>query len=269
MVTDMATVMVMRNQKNNEEHLSTDFMISFFTGKKNILHTGLLEKMGDIHCHLLPGVDDGVKTEDEAIDSFIALREMGVRSFILTPHVMEEISNNTRTVLEGHFNCFLSKVPEGVEVRLAAEYMLDANFLTHMKDGLLSMGDNFVLVETSYLSPPPEMQDMIYEILLNGYQPILAHPERYVYMTDKDYVRWKQAGCKFQLNLLSLSGYYGRSALLSARKLIKKGFYDFVGSDFHNLKKYKEGLKHLYLSSSERKEIEKLLVNNQNLMGDS
>lgn len=244
-------------------------MISFFTGKKNIFHTGLLENMRDIHCHLLPDVDDGVKTEEEAIGSFIALREMGVGSFILTPHVMEDMSNNTRTVLEGHFNRLLSKVPEGVEVRLAAEYMLDANFLTHMKEGLLSMGDNFVLVETSYLSPPPEMQDMIYEILLNGYQPILAHPERYVYMADKDYVRWKQVGCKFQLNLLSLSGYYGKFALLSARKLIKKGFYDFVGSDLHNLKKYKEGLKHLYLSSSERKEIEKLLVNNQNLMGDS
>ena len=125
------------------------------------------------------------------------------------------------------------------------------------------MGGSHVLVETSYLSAPPDMRQLLYEVVLAGYTPVIAHPERYVYMEGGGYGKWKEAGCKFQLNLLSLGGYYGRYAYGVSHKLLKKGMYDYAGTDFHNLKKHMRGMEHLLLTSSEQKLVRGLLENNE------
>lgn len=240
-------------------------LLSIFTGNKNIKQTGLLDGMTDVHCHLLPGVDDGVQTEEESLSSLQDLQGMGVRRFFLTPHVMEEMSQNNRSFLQTCFDRFKVKVPAGIEVKLAAEYMLDAAFRSHMEEGLLTMGDRHVLVETSYLSAPPDMQTMLYEVVLNGYTPIIAHPERYIYMERDNYTLLKSTGYKLQLNLLSLSGFYGRRAYENSRYLLKSGMYDYTGSDFHNLDRHQRGLSDLSLDRAGQKELKRILDNNKGL----
>ncbi len=237
-------------------------MFSLFSRKRNILDTDLLANKTDIHCHLLPGVDDGVRTEAEAVASLKALNESGIARFVFTPHVMEEMPDNTACRLQQRFESFRALVPSGIEVRLAAEYMLDGCFRNHLESGLLSMGGGHVLVETSYLSASPDMRQLLYEVVLAGYTPVIAHPERYVYMEGGGYGKWKEAGCKFQLNLLSLGGYYGRYACEVSHKLLKRGMYDYAGTDFHNLKKHSRGMEHLQLTASEQKQVRGLLENN-------
>ncbi len=237
-------------------------MFSLFSRKRNILDTGLLANKTDVHCHLLPGVDDGVRTEAEAVASLRALNESGIARFIFTPHVMEEMPDNTARYLQQRFEAFHMLIPSGIEVKLAAEYMLDARFRSHLETGLLSMGGRSVLVETSYLSAPPDVDAMLYEIALAGYTPVIAHPERYVYMEGEGYNKWKAVGCALQLNLLSLGGYYGKYAYEVSHKLLKRGMYDYTGTDFHNLKKHNWGMEHLQLTASEQKQVRGLLENN-------
>lgn len=240
-------------------------MLSLFSRKKNILRTNLLDGMTDVHCHLLPGVDDGVQTKVEALEAILTLSEMGIRRFFLTPHVMEEIPRNNRQYLEEQFGMFKEKLPANIEMKLAAEYMLDIAFSTHLKEGLLTMGDKHVLVETSYLSPPPDMQGMLYELIVTGYIPVIAHPERYLYMKRATYSELKEKGCRLQLNLLSLSGFYGGPAYENSVYLLKNNFYDYVGSDFHNLNKHRRGLAGLSLDRRQQMAIRQLLNNNNSL----
>lgn len=241
-------------------------MFSWLSPKRNILQNGLLRGMTDVHSHLLPGVDDGVASEAAALSALTFLKkEVGVKRVYLTPHIMGDLPSNCPPQLKTRFDTFQQKVPEGIEVRLAGEYMLDAAFREQMKEGLLAMSGGHVLVETSYLSPPSELTDMLYEISLEGYTPIVAHPERYVYMTDTYRYRLKEKGCKFQMNLMSLCGTYGKGSMACATALLNRGFYDYVGSDFHDLDIYRHSLKHLYLTQKQKKRIETLLENNRTL----
>lgn len=236
-------------------------ILRIFNRKRNISDTALLEGMTDIHCHILPGVDDGVKTMEESVESLQRLQQTGVRQFYLTPHIMSDLGNEEPD-LQVRFRELQEAAPEGIELRLAAEYMLDKGFERHREHGLLAMKDRHVLVETSYMSPPPEMQEMLYEAELSGYQVILAHPERYAYMEKEDYLELKKKGVGLQMNLLSLGGYYGRSAQKKCQALLKLGIYDYIGSDFHSLKKHNYGLSLLNLTSTQIKQIGMLLENN-------
>ena len=115
----------------------------------------------------------------------------------------------------------------------------------------------------SIMSPPPDLMEILYSLTLKGYTPIIAHPERYVYMTSKDYERLKAKGYRFQLNYLSLAGFYGKPAYIKAHELLKKQMYDYTGSDCHNLDKHRWGLAHLELTNSEIEMLSKLLANNK------
>lgn len=241
-------------------------MFSWLYPKKNSLKSGLLQGMTDIHSHLLPGVDDGIPTQAEAIRALAFLREeVGVQRIYLTPHIMGDWPRNRPAELKERFSFFLQTAPLGVEYRLAAEYMLDAGFRSQMTEGLLAMAGRHVLVETSYLSSPPDLERMLYEISLEGYTPILAHPERYVYMSDEQRFFLKDQGYKFQMNLMSLAGTYGKGPLACASSLLKQGFYDFIGSDFHKLHVYRQSLEHLYLNAAQKKAIGRLKENNEML----
>lgn len=240
-------------------------MFSWFHTKKKNVYAALFEGMTDVHTHLLPGVDDGSQHTADSVEILRFMRELGVKRVYLTPHVMADLPENTPEALRIAYEAFLPDCPPGLELQLAAEYMLDAGFASLMEKGLLTMSARHVLVETSYLAPPLGMKDILYDLSLAGYQPVIAHPERYRYMRESDYHKWKDRGCKLQLNLFSLSGSYGLAAERNACYLLKQGLYDYFGSDVHQPDDYRKSLTHLSPSRSQLKELERLAANNQTL----
>jgi tyrosine-protein phosphatase YwqE len=240
-------------------------MFSWFHPKKKNVYAALFEGMTDVHTHLLPGVDDGSQHVDDSVEILRFMWELGVRRVYLTPHIMADLPENTPEALRTRFDAFLNDCPSGLELQLAAEYMLDAGFAPLVGRGLLAMSARHVLVETSYLSPPPGLNDILYDLSLAGYQPVLAHPERYRYMRETDYRKWKDKGCKLQLNLFSLSGAYGLAAERNACFLLKQGLYDYLGSDVHQLDDYRESLHCLSPTRSQLNELERLVANNHTL----
>lgn len=240
-------------------------LLDFLISKQDIHTSGLLRGMTDTHSHLLPGVDDGVQTEEESLKALQVLKMMGINCIWLTPHVMDVMPANYKESFKKAFTSLLSKKTKDIKIQLAAEYMIDANFYTHLEQGLLTYSDRKVLVETSYAAPPFNLEEMLYELNLEGYTPVIAHPERYNYMSDNFYHQMKKKGYLFQMNLLSITGYYGRTAAKKTAYFLKKGYYDFVGSDIHNLKKFKKGLERISLTKREIVAIRKLMDNNHHM----
>lgn len=197
----------------------------------------------DIHSHLLPGIDDGAQTIEDTFFLIGGLQNIGFQQSITTPHIMKSVWDNTKSGIENKLKTTqesLGKNQIKYPLKAAAEYLLDDNFmkLFHEDVPLLTLKDNYVLVEMSYLNPPIQLYDLIFELQVAGYQPVLAHPERYTfYHHDFDqYNRLKHAGCLFQLNLLSTVGYYGENIIKITDRLLKTGMIDYVGSDVHHQK---------------------------------
>lgn len=195
----------------------------------------------DIHSHLLPGIDDGATTIEDTISLITELKSIGVKEFITTPHIINSVWNNTKQSIELTYKNTITKLDsenEKVVLKAAAEYMFDSFFYDLLKkeEPLLTLKDNYILVEMSYVNPPLQLYDFIFELQIAGYIPVLAHPERYIfYHTNfNEYYKLKKAGCLFQLNLLSTVGYYGKEVAIVTQKLLDKDMYDFVGSDVHH-----------------------------------
>lgn len=197
----------------------------------------------DMHSHLLPGLDDGVKTLETSVAFIRQLHNLGYTKLICTPHILSDIYPNTRqTILPKLFEVREALQKEGIPVKLeaAAEYMMDHDFselIEHSKkEDLLTIHDHYILVEMSYLAASPNVENMIFNLRMLGLQPILAHPERYSYYHHQfsQYERFKELGCKLQMNLLSLSGGYGPQVKRIAEKLLKRNMIDFVGTDMHH-----------------------------------
>lgn len=229
-------------------------LFTFPFKKKSLLEAGVLRGMTDYHSHLLPGVDDGVRTEEEFLAALRFMRDIGVKKVLLTPHVMENYPENNRDSLRKRLDC-VSKGIDGdlPEVVLAAEYMLDSSFTNHLKDGLLTFEGNNVLLETSYMAPPIDMRGMIFDVMANGYSVVLAHPERYSYMDEEDYLSLAENNVVFQLNLMSLSGFYGAAPYKKALFLLERGLYGFAGSDCHNVAAYDKALHAIKLPAKHMK----------------
>lgn len=191
----------------------------------------------DWHSHILPGVDDGVKTTDDSIAILSRMERAGIRKVWLTPHIMEDIPNATEFLRE-RFKSLLKVYGGGIIIRLAAENMIDALFEERLKSGdMLPIGEkrDMLLVETSYFNAPIGLYDIFEKIKSDGFHPLMAHPERYTYVDDiGEYSAWKEMGVRFQLNILSLVGHYGPEAKHKAEELLKKDMYDFVGTDLHH-----------------------------------
>ena len=207
----------------------------FRKNRETFAESGILQGFTDWHCHILPGVDDGIRTMDEALQVLAEYGRLGVSEAWLTPHIMEDIPNTTDALRERFAE--LKAAYEGpVRLHLAAENMLDSLFEERFEaDDLLPIGPqgDHLLVETSYFSPPANFHSLLGRIKSRGYYPVLAHPERYVYMDIGDYRALKEAGVRFQLNLPSLYGHYGEEAKKKAERLRKEGWYDFEGTDLH------------------------------------
>ncbi|MEP0266465.1 CpsB/CapC family capsule biosynthesis tyrosine phosphatase [Dokdonia sp.] len=192
----------------------------------------------EMHCHILPGIDDGSKdisTSLTLIDKYISL---GCSRIIATPHTMHGIYDNTPTTIESSYNSIKNQIPTDVKVSFSSEYMIDDNFdkLLEAKE-ILPLHKTYVLIEMSYFQPPENIKEQIFKIGTLGYIPVLAHPERYAYYNNKldVFQDFKSRGCLLQLNALSLSEHYGESCQKAALKLLKDGMYDFIGIDTHRI----------------------------------
>lgn len=215
-----------------------------FSTKRSLEEAGILRGWTDWHSHILPGVDDGIRTQEQSLKVLAFYAEAGVTDVWLTPHVMEDIPN-TPAALKERFSVLKSAYAGPVRLHLAAEHMLDNLFQERFEAGeLLPLGPEgkHLLVETSYFNPPMDLWDILERIRARGLQPVLAHPERYVYMEGKDYRRLKEMRVLFQLNLLSLAGLYGPGAARRAEILLEAGMYDLCGSDLHRLGAVREAL---------------------------
>ncbi len=245
-------------------------LLNLFGTKKSYLKSGLLYGMTDIHSHILPGVDDGIKTYEKSVKTLHWLKEKGIRRMYLTPHVMSDLQKNTRIYLTEQFDAFIKRLEEDkVEdipvLKLGAEYMLEAAFEKHREEGLITYADRHVLVETSYMLPPAGFTRILEKLMEDGYSPILAHPERYNYMDEHDYKYLKSQGVLFQLNYLSLTGTYGQYAKEKGAQLLKNGYYDYAGSDFHHLKHHKNSFTAKTLTRKQQLAIRELFENNNRL----
>lgn len=201
----------------------------------------LLEGFVDIHNHILPGIDDGAKNTDESLNLIKKLMGLGIKQFIPTPHIMQDFYPNTFETIGDSYQKLLETLPrkilKDITINPAAEYMLDNNFDVLLEtESLYPLKGTYILVEMSYLQAPINLEDTIYKLITKGYTPVLAHPERYSFYHRKFeyYKKLKNLGCLFQLNLLSLGNYYGRSVEKVALDLLDDQLIDFVGSDVHN-----------------------------------
>lgn len=197
-----------------------------------------MEGFSDCHCHLLPGVDDGVKKIDETLRILERWGALGMSEVWLTPHIMEDFPNKPAD-LTAEFQRLKDAYTGNISLHLAAENMLDNLFSARFaQKELLPIGTEKVhlLVETSYYNPPMDMEGVLDNIRRQGYRPILAHPERYQYMTMSDYKKWKQKGVLFQLNVPSLVGAYGPEVKRKAEQLLDREMYDYCGTDTHSIR---------------------------------
>ncbi len=302
----------------------------FWFNRKRVRGSEFLKEATDIHCHLLPGVDDGMEEFAKSMDFLSLLSVAGMKRIYFTPHSMglegaavdshthrhrshnsgadeaatssastssaDSSMQSSVTVVEnnaaeyeaaekqsaynsepkgGYSNAHLKERFElfkkfysgDIELRLAAEYMMNREFLEKVKaNDLLTYSDGaHILVETSYIAPPVEMDEILYTLALNGYKPIIAHPERYKYMSKTDYKHLKEKGYEFQLNYLSLTGYYGPDVQERAFDLLDKGMYNFTGSDYHRVSTYYHRLPKLRLSGKRADRLMQLFKNNDTI----
>jgi tyrosine-protein phosphatase YwqE len=217
--------------------------------------SSLLNNFTDHHSHILPGVDDGVKKVEVSLKVLERYEQLGIAEVWCTPHIMEDIPNTTEA-LRARFAELCEAYQGPIKLHLAAEYMMDALFEERLGQGdLLSLGDqgNQLLVETSYFTPPMDMDSILLRIKQKGYYPVLAHPERYVYMDKERYKALKSKDIRFQLNLSSLAGAYGSEAKDKAHWLLKHNYYNLAGSDLHSSRNME------YWSARAPRELKKLL----------
>ena len=190
----------------------------------------------DIHSHILPGIDDGAKNIEESSKLISEMKKLGFSKIIGTPHTYPGIYDNTSESIKKSYKNLLSQIPDETIISYASEYLLEKSIVEKCRNkNLLCIKNNYVLVEMNFISEPLGLYEIIFELKINGYTPILAHPERHLFLKTRDYYKLKKVGCKFQLNLLSTTGYYGKKIVKVAEKLINHGFIDYTGSDIHNI----------------------------------
>lgn len=214
----------------------------FFKKNKTALKELIPDNHIDIHSHLLFGIDDGAKTFEDTLSLTNAMIGFGVKEFITTPHIIQFVwENNLKSITEkkDQVVSLLQKNNLLLPFNAAAEYLMDDNFVKlFQSEPLLTLKDNYVLVEMSYINAPIQLYDIIFDLQVAGYKPVLAHPERYVFYHKNfsEYTKLKKAGCLFQLNMLSAVGYYGGAVFETAKKLLESDMIDYVGSDVHHHK---------------------------------
>ncbi|MGB1508430.1 MAG: tyrosine-protein phosphatase, partial [Crocinitomicaceae bacterium] len=195
----------------------------------------------DMHSHLIPGIDDGAQDMDQTIAMLAKFESLGYKKVVTTPHIMtDSFPNNPEIILSGleKVKNEIKKVGIEIEIEAAAEYYFDETLMPKIKNKeLLTFGDNYVLVEFAFHSPPQFLDQLFFELKTHGYRPVIAHFERYLYYLGKidKAEKWRSEGINIQINLNSLFGQYGPEVQKQAEKLIDEGQFDFVGTDCHRI----------------------------------
>ena len=193
----------------------------------------------DIHSHLIPGIDDGSKKIEHSLEMIRELAGFGYKKIVTTPHIHPSYPNTPERIKSGLKEVQQRIVEEKLDVLVecAAEYYVDEDFFSKVKmgDEILSFGDGYVLVESSFYNKPMLFESCLFELKTKGYQPILAHPERYNFLEGKlDWlIELKQMEVLLQVTTGSFAGYYGSIPQRIAKQLAKKNMIDFLGSDLH------------------------------------
>lgn len=220
-------------------------MFNFFKKSRKTVEPDLSFLGIDMHSHLLPGIDDGLQELEQSVLFIKDLQQMGYRKLICTPHILSDLYPNSPATILPKLDLVrnaLKKANVNITIEAAAEYMVDHDFASLIastpKNKLLTIAGEYILIEMSYLSASPNIEKVIFDLRMLGLQPILAHPERYNYYHNQftQYERFKELGCKLQVNLLSLSGGYGPNVKKTAEKLFKQQLVDFLGTDMHHAK---------------------------------
>lgn len=200
----------------------------------------------DIHSHLLPTLDDGVKSLEEAEKIILHFLKLGYVKLVTTPHIMSDVYRNTPAIINEKLSVLkdhllLNKIH--IDIVAAAEYYLDDSLVKMIEanDPLMTIGKNYLLFETNFISEPLLLKDFIFLASTKGYRLVLAHPERYLYLHHnmakvEDLL---DRGVLFQLNISSITGYYSRQVQQMAFKLIDKGWVHWLGSDCHQFQHIK------------------------------
>jgi tyrosine-protein phosphatase YwqE len=239
-------------------------MFSFFSKKKQPV---LQPFTTDMHSHLLPGIDDGAETLEKSLKLINELRSFGYKKLITTPHIMGDAYRNTPEIIQQKLTevqTALKTQGSPIQLAAAAEYYLDEWFVEKLEkeEKLLTFGKNYLLFEMSYLNPSPQLNSAIFSLRTQGYQPVLAHPERYMFYYEnfERLQRLAESNVLFQLNLTSLTGYYGKAAQIQAEKLIKNKLVHFVGTDCHAMK-HVDALEDVFQTKYLKKIAEQPLLN--------
>ncbi len=240
-------------------------LFSKIFGEKNESESTLsLGYTTELHNHLIPTIDDGVKTFDESLEVINALCQLGIKRIITTPHIKSDIFPNTEEKIISAAEEFKMQLAQHSKIQLeaSAEYFLDEKFVQKIQSEkkLLSFGEGHILFETSHVFQSPFFGEVVFLLKSQGYVPIFAHPERYQYtfadfsMLEKMY----ESGVYFQMNINSLGGYYGKEPQKNAERLVESGMVDFVGTDAH-------GMRHITIleKSIQTKSYQKLLASDR------
>lgn len=209
----------------------------------------------DIHCHVLPGIDDGSADIPTSVELVKGLGALGIERIIATPHIEAIHFPNTENTIDEAFRQLDTELKQqGVDIPLSysAEYRIDENLDALVKENrLLPYPGKYILIENGWIQEPWNLEQIIFDLQIKGYQPILAHPERFVYY-HKDIKRLDSLHEKipFQINLLSLAGYYGTTVRKTAENLLKKGYADFMGTDTHGTRHLESLQKYLCSSAA-------------------
>jgi tyrosine-protein phosphatase YwqE len=195
----------------------------------------------DIHSHLIPGIDDGSTSIEDSLNLIRGLHELGYTKLITTPHIMSDYYRNTPEIISAGLETIREAVKkEGIPVTLeaAAEYYCDHEFEKKIEQKqLLTFSGKYVLIELSYLNPSDNFETVTFKLQLEGYIPVLAHPERYPYWYHSfdRYAEIRDKGVLFQINLASVTGHYGAGPKRIAERLIETNMVDLLGSDLHKM----------------------------------
>lgn len=210
----------------------------FFNRSKPSVYTDFGDVALDMHSHLVPGVDDGSQNVTDSITLIAGLRDLGFEHLITTPHTLADIHPNTKDTLKLGYDLLAGQTPNNVNLTLSSEYYLDEQFQDQLnKNELMPFKGNRILIEFSQISRPHDLEEVIFDLVIKGYQPVLAHPERYLFFHQKfDYfTRLKEMGVELQVNALSLTLHYGKNIKAIAEKLIANELIDFIGTDLHHI----------------------------------
>ena len=244
-------------------------IFSIFTGKKALKEPVKLCFSTDIHCHLVPGVDDGSPDAPTSADLIERMQAWGIRRILTSPHVTQYTFENDHSTIDpamAQLHAELQKRGNDIPIANHAEYRIDGLFQERLEKGdIMALPDNWLLIENSFMQEPWNLDQLVFDLQVRGFKPILAHPERYAYYSTKKerFDELHNAGLCFQINLLSLAGNYGKAERKMAEYLLDKGYVDFIGSDLHR-KSHTECIDAYLLTSQAQSDMDKLARTVQN-----